>query len=70
MKPIVTYGQIAPFNEPTLGRGVYVLDVHNHPAGLEGELVITSPIVSMTHVDGVLVEFETLNTIYRPRNLA
>lgn len=59
MKSIAHYRQLV--DRPVIGESALLLGVPDHPKGLRGRIVATSPVVRVGE-DG---EFETLNTVYR-----
>lgn len=59
-KPIVYFEDYA-YRLPYEGYQAHLVGVHDHPLGLEGELVTTSIVVKVISDD----EFETLNTHYK-----
>lgn len=58
MKPVVTYQDA--WTDIKEGYGVTLTGLSNHPAGLRGEVVLTSRVVKIISES----EFETLNTHY------
>jgi hypothetical protein len=63
VKPIVTFKDA--HGTPHADSVAWLSGVKNHPRGLLGELVRTSTVLRVSFEDGIAVEIETLNTIYR-----
>lgn len=64
MKPIVHYGEVSQLHGLNVGKSAFLHNVRDHPAGLRGDTVRTSPVIAIDKETG---RIETENTIYIPK---